>query len=315
MRHKKRGVLSAQLGTVLFWTVLVSALGHTAQETSPPQDKFTLESTLVSSLTSGSPGLPVAAALSSSKSSSSASSATAAKDHTAYIFKFDHALYNVTIPENSVGKSYAVQPPNEDRLGIKIIPNLDVKFRIVSGDRDKLFKAEDRLVGDFVFLAIRTRTGNVILNREKTDEYRLGIKAVATQMERNGKHLYECETVVSLKVLDRNDLSPLFYPTEYSKTVPEDMPLHKSIVKVIAEDADLGINGEIYYSFLDDTDYFAIHPTTGVISLTRRVKYVDRSIHELTVLATDRGSSTSNRMSQASKAKVTIRVRPVSTNE
>ncbi|XP_037908128.1 fat-like cadherin-related tumor suppressor homolog isoform X10 [Hermetia illucens] len=311
MRHKKRGVLSAQLGTVLFWTVLVSALGHTAQETSPPQDKFTLESTLVSSLTSGSPGLPVAAALSSSKSSSSASSATAAKDHTAYIFKFDHALYNVTIPENSVGKSYAVQPPNEDRLGIKIIPNLDVKFRIVSGDRDKLFKAEDRLVGDFVFLAIRTRTGNVILNREKTDEYRLGIKAVATQMERNGKHLYECETVVSLKVLDRNDLSPLFYPTEYSKTVPEDMPLHKSIVKVIAEDADLGINGEIYYSFLDDTDYFAIHPTTGVISLTRRVKYVDRSIHELTVLATDRGSSTSNRMSQASKAKVTIRVRPV----
>lgn len=70
-------------------------------------------------------------------------------------------------------------------------------------------------------------------------------------------------------VLDTNDLSPLFYPTEYNATVSEDTPIHQSILKVIAEDADLGRNGEIYYSFAEETDKFAIHPVTGVITLTR----------------------------------------------
>lgn len=276
MRHRKRGELRTNLGSVLFWTILVACLlsHHTAS--SKRQQVFQ-------------------------------------PDHTIHVFQFAHPVYNVTIPENSVGKTYAQQPPNEDRLGIRAIPNVSVKFRIVNGDRDKLFKAEERIVGDFVFLAIRTRTGHVILNREKTEEYKLTVNATAQQQERNGRHLYECQTVVNLRVLDRNDLSPLFYPNTYTKTIPEDMPLHKSILKVIAEDADLGSNGEIYYSFLDmENEQFGIHPTSGVLTLTRPLKYQYKSIHELTVLATDRGIGSNHRLNQASKAKVTIKVEPVS---
>lgn len=230
----------------------------------------------------------------------------------ARIFEFSHKLYNISIPENSVGKTYATQPPNEDRLGIMVTSDLDVKYRIISGDKEKLFKAEERLVGDFAFLAIRTRTGNVILNREKIDEYRLEIQASATKREGKNKILLESTTSVIVKVLDRNDLSPLFYPTEYSIEIPEDMPLHKSIIKVMAEDADLGINGEIYYSFMEDTEQFAVHPTSGVITLTRPLKYATKSLHELIVLATDRGVGNTNRISQASKARVAVRVRQVS---
>lgn len=227
--------------------------------------------------------------------------------------EFAHSLYNVSIPENSVGKTYAVQPANEDRLGLYVTPDLDVKYRIANGDKDKLFKAEERLVGDFAFLAIRTRTGNVILNREKVDEYRLDVRATITRRDKNNnKIIVEAETTVLVRVSDTNDLSPLFYPTEYSVAVAEDTPLHRSIVKVIAEDADLGINGEIYYSFLDGTDYFAVHPTTGVITLTRPLKFTDRSVHDLVVVATDRGANTNNRLSQPSKAKVHVKVKQVS---
>lgn len=246
------------------------------------------------------------------------------------VFRFAHSIYNVSIPENSIGKTYAIQPANEDRLGINVTPDLDVKYRIVSGDKDKIFKAEERIVGDFAFLAIRTRTGNVVLNREKIDEYRLEIKAIGTLHRSNkniggdsnhngfgeyttNKILLETETEIMVKVLDTNDLSPLFYPTEYSVNVPEDLSLHKSIIKVTAEDADLGINGEIYYSFLRDTDYFGIHPTSGIITLTRALKFTDRSLHELIVVATDRGSSTNNnRLNQASTAKVHVKVKQVS---
>jgi protocadherin Fat 1/2/3 len=42
---------------------------------------------------------------------------------------------------------------------------------------------------------------------------------------------------------------------------------------VKAEDADSGINGEIYYSIAEETDQFAVHPVSGVISLTRPLVY------------------------------------------
>lgn len=227
-------------------------------------------------------------------------------------FQFVHPLYNVSIPENSVGKTYAVQSPNEDCLGIKICPDLDVKYRIVGGDKDKIFKAEERIVGDFAFLIIRTRTSNVILNREKDDTYRLDVRAIGSKRDAKGKTLYETDTKIHVTVTDTNDLSPLFYPTEYSITIPEDTPLHKSILRVTAEDADLGINGEIYYSLLDETEQFSIHPTSGVITLTRPVKFAERSIHEFFVVAMDRFSSHNvNRISQSSKAKVKIKIKQV----
>ncbi|KAF6216551.1 hypothetical protein GE061_000894 [Apolygus lucorum] len=169
--------------------------------------------------------------------------------------------------------------------------DLDVRFKITSGDKDKFFKAEERLVGDFWFLLLRTRTGNVdVLNRERKDRFTLQVKATA--MKRDGKKasFAETETTVHVKVLDVNDLNPLFYPTEYEEIVPEDMPLHASIIRVSAEDADLGRNGEIYYSFLELTEQFAIHPTTGVVSLTRPLRYSERAVHQLTVLAQDRGA-------------------------
>lgn len=226
-------------------------------------------------------------------------------------FKFKHEVYNVSIRENSVGKTYAAQPTNEPRMGIATTPDLDVKYRIIGGDVNKLFKAEERTVGDFTFLAIRTRTGNVILNREKVDVYHLKVRATGTRRNYKAKVVQEDECEVIVHVLDTNDLSPLFYPNEYAITVPEDTALHQNIVKVMAEDADLGINGEIYYSFLEETDWFSVHPTSGVITLIRPLKYIEKSFHELIVIATDRGSSQTNRLSQPSKAKVKIRVKQV----
>ncbi|XP_058123843.1 fat-like cadherin-related tumor suppressor homolog [Anopheles ziemanni] len=233
-------------------------------------------------------------------------SAAATDTGSKYNFHFAHAVYNVSIPENSVIKTYAVQPPNEDRMGIHVTPDLEVKYKIVSGDKDKFFKAEERAVGDFVFLAIRLRTNNIVLNREKGDSYRLEVKATGTRREGKSRISLEADTVIDVRVLDANDLSPLFYPTEYSVAITEDTPLHKSILHVVAEDADLGLNGEIYYSILDETEQFAVHPTTGVITLTRPLRFTDSALHELMVVANDRGiGSTRN---QASKARVKIKV-------
>lgn len=189
-------------------------------------------------------------------------------------FRFTQPLYNVSIPENSIGKTYVVP---EERMGIKLASpdtNFDVRFRIMSGDRDKFFKAEERTVGDFCFLLIRTRTGNVdVLNRERKDRYVLEVRATASRGDgKNRVTILEADTTIVVTVLDTNDLNPLFYPTEYEETIAEDTPLHRSILRVMAEDADLGRNGEIYYSFAEETDQFAVHPVSGVITLTRPLR-------------------------------------------
>lgn len=222
---------------------------------------------------------------------------------------FSHKTYNVTIPENSLGKTYAKGVLHEDLAGITIDSKYDIKYRIINGDKEKLFKAEERLVGNFAFLSIRTRTSNVVLNREKTEEYNLKVRAHITYGKNNS--IFETDTTIHVKVLDRNDLSPLFYPTEYAVTVPEDTPKHDSILKVIADDADLGINGEIYYSFLIESESFAIHPTTGDITILKQLNYADNSHYELIVLANDRGTAINQQSHQSSKAKVSITVKQV----
>lgn len=230
-------------------------------------------------------------------------------------FHFTRLIYNVSIPENSVAKTYASPAPGEEMARIQVPPNTfaDIRYKIIHGDKDKFFKAEDRVVGDYCFLFIRTRTGNNdVLNRERKDRYVLKVRATATYKDYSkSKHLLETEAEIVVTVLDTNDLNPLFFPTEYNASVQEDTPVHQSILKVVAEDADLGRNGEIYYSFAEDTDQFAIHPVSGVISLSRPLSYNEGTYHELTVLGQDRGTLFRTGSSTVSKAKVQIRIRKV----
>lgn len=231
--------------------------------------------------------------------------------------RFSHPIYNVSVPENSPGKTFLIQPANEDRAGLRlsgIWQQADVKYKISAGDKDKFFKAEERTVGDFSFLILRTRTGNTaVLNRERKDRYLLEIHATVI-LRQNGKSkiVSEADTNVSVTILDTNDLNPLFYPNDqYSVTINEDTPIHSDILRVDAEDADLGINGEIYYSFVEQTDQFAVHATSGVVTLTRPLSFTEKSLHELQILATDRGGAKNKGTGHSSKAKVRIKVRQV----
>ena len=227
--------------------------------------------------------------------------------------QFTHSEYSATIPENSIGKVYIVP---ETKMGI-YSPNTDVKirFRIKSGDPEGFFKAESERVGDFVFLSIRTRTNNLnVLNRERTDRYELDIRARiksnsrADRLKHKGK---ETRTRVHVKITDRNDLDPFFQPSRYSFTVPEDATLYSNVGKVHAEDADEGINGEIYYSIMqsnEENPTFAIDPLTGMITVTRPLSFKEKSSYVFNVKAEDRGEKPVYAMRQADTASVRIEV-------
>jgi len=224
---------------------------------------------------------------------------------------FTKERYNATIPENALIKTYV---KTEEKMGIYCSDNdVIIRFKIASQQKIKFFKAEEKKVGNFWFLLVRTKSDYEVLNRERQDEYVLEVKATITtsmdklkEKKRNSVSL-ELHTTVVVSVLDTNDLSPLFYPTVYESTIPEDTPLHSSVLKVSAEDADIGANGEIYYSFKEKTNQFAMHPRTGVITITRLLKYEERRSYDFTVEARDRGI----RRSKPSTAKVKFNIQQV----
>uniref|UniRef100_A0AAQ5YM98 FAT atypical cadherin 1a n=1 Tax=Amphiprion ocellaris TaxID=80972 RepID=A0AAQ5YM98_AMPOC len=214
---------------------------------------------------------------------------------------FTHSVYNATIYENSAAKTYL---ESHTKMGIYITdPTWEIRYKIISGDNENLFKAEDYLLGDFSFLRIRTKGGSTaILNREVKDHYILTVKA-----SERGTNL-ECRTRVKVQVLDTNDLRPLFSPTSYSISLPENTAIRSSVAKVTATDADIGTNGEYYYSFREWTDMFAVHPTSGVVTLTSKLDYSETKLYELEILAVDRGMKLYGSSGFSSMAKLTVRV-------
>lgn len=209
-------------------------------------------------------------------------------------------------------------------------PNIIVKYKISSGDDRKMFKAESRRVGDFFFCLIRTRSSEVgaVLNREYQEFFYLKVRAsISSKRDKSLRLKSRCD--VTVRVEDANDLSPLFYPTLYNLDVPEDTPLDKSVLKVTAFDPDIGVNGEIYYS-LDPNDKnqdFTVHPTQGIISVTRPLtaRYRNsRGAHhkrQLMIYARDRergstirgslAANTGSILASQSRATVNINIVPV----
>ncbi|XP_062837544.1 protocadherin Fat 1 isoform X2 [Anolis carolinensis] len=220
------------------------------------------------------------------------------QDHTLPM-QFTQAHYNATVYENSAAKTYV---GHSVKMGIFIRNSLwDIKYKIISGDNENLFKAEEHILGDFCFLRIRTKGGNTaILNREVKDHYVLTVKAI----EKNTNA--EARTKIRVQVLDTNDLRPLFSPTSYSVSVPENTAIRTSIARVSATDADIGTNGEFYYSFKERTDMFAIHPTSGVIVLTGRLDYSESKVYEMEILAVDRGMKLYGSSGISSMARLTV---------
>ncbi|KAM4809573.1 LOW QUALITY PROTEIN: protocadherin Fat 1 [Rhinophrynus dorsalis] len=215
--------------------------------------------------------------------------------------QFTRHQYNVTVYENSAAKTYVGHPT---KMGISLQnPSWDIKYKIVSGDNENMFKAEEYNLGDFCFLRIRTKGGNTaILNREVKDHYLLTVKAVEKNLNS------EARTKVRVQVLDTNDLRPLFSPTSYSVSLPENTAIRSSIAKVSATDADIGTNGEFYYSFKERTDMFAIHPTSGAVTLTGRLDHSETDHYEIEILAVDRGMKLYGSSGISSMARLNVYV-------
>ncbi|XP_062598426.1 protein dachsous-like [Saccostrea cucullata] len=177
----------------------------------------------------------------------------------------------------------------------------EVYYSIRAGNQANSFGI-DRQSG-LVFL-------NENLDRESMPSYSLIIEA-----SDNGNPVKKNTIGVSVEVIDVNDQSPVFKPTEYFKELPENMAHSNSFLQVLATDSDAGINAEIQYTITSGNDQglFIVHGKTGVVSITPNatLDYENTQQHKLIVRATDCLGCDSSQMKFSAFATIVINVTDV----
>uniref|UniRef100_A0A183J8Y7 Cadherin domain-containing protein n=1 Tax=Soboliphyme baturini TaxID=241478 RepID=A0A183J8Y7_9BILA len=86
---------------------------------------------------------------------------------------------------------------------------------------------------------------------------------------------------------DENDSNPIL-PPSYSATVFANIPINSPVLRIHAPDPDSGLNGEVYYYLLNQSNFFAIHPKTGVLSVIHSLQSLAKRNLTFTVAAADR---------------------------
>ncbi|XP_030251646.1 protocadherin Fat 2 [Sparus aurata] len=111
-------------------------------------------------------------------------------------------------------------------------------------------------------------------------------------------------THVFLEVLDVNDNAPELSQPVYFATVQENVDKVKSVVQVLATDADTSSDGKLSYQMLEShRTYFDVDLKTGVISTLTALDREDKPEHSVEVIVSDNASP-----SLRSTATVVIRV-------
>ena len=156
-----------------------------------------------------------------------------------------------------------------------------------------------------------------ILDREEQDQHFIYIIA------KEGTSVPDTAMLnISITILDADDNAPLFPISEYFQVVSENTSANTEVVKVTAQDADVGTNSEINYEInelcskitststcksVDKPWPFAIDMESGVVSLIEMLNYEDAVNYKITIIA----KNPNNPNGGTSNAIVTVDVQDI----
>lgn len=131
---------------------------------------------------------------------------------------------------------------------------------------------------------------NGSLDREKVMQYNITILA-----QDYGDPPLSCVKHLHVHVLDENDNAPVFSNSLYKASFEENNTPGYHALKVEAHDVDLELSGRVSYFIHNinevdtNTQYFSIHPTSGIISVQKPLDYEESHDYSFIVEAIDQG--------------------------
>ncbi|XP_046523733.1 protocadherin gamma-B3-like [Equus quagga] len=132
-----------------------------------------------------------------------------------------------------------------------------------------------------------------LLDREEQSCHDLVLTAVD-----GGQPARSCTTQIRVIVADANDNPPVFTQDMYRVSVPENLPVGSSVLRVIATDSDEGVNAEITYAFINIgkavRQLFKLDSKTGELTTGKRLDFEESESYTIGVEAKDGGRHTAH---------------------
>ena len=197
---------------------------------------------------------------------------------------FDKTDYYVSVRENlGLNEAFATIVASDADIGT----NDDVQYTLIDNGNGET---------NFGKFAIQSDSGQLFLveglDFETEDRYYL-LRVHATD------GLFETTTFVHIRVLESNDIAPVFTNLPGSAELAEDATEGTAVFTVSATDSDQNVNSKVSYSLMETegSEKFSVDPETGVITVSGDNLFdFDKGaqIYELTVVAMDNAGATAS---------------------
>ena len=188
---------------------------------------------------------------------------------------FEETSYDISIYENTPSKTKILEIRATDA---DIGANGLVSYRIKSAPFSHVFSI-DSTTGELSTVGP--------LDREITPSYRLTVEA-----RDQGSPSLDNSVTVNIKILDINDNNPIIKTPLNLNPINESVSVGFKIGKIVATDADDGVNGELIYSITEqrNSDFFRIDSNSGEVFLNNRVDRETQDTHRVTITVMDKGN-------------------------
>ncbi|KAL1023572.1 hypothetical protein UPYG_G00042580 [Umbra pygmaea] len=187
---------------------------------------------------------------------------------------FEHREYVAAVAEDVAVGTQVLRVHAASR---DIEANGEITYSIVSGNEHGMFSVDPHSGDIFVIEP---------LDFEASHEYYLTLEATD-----GGTPPLSDMATVNINLTDINDNSPTFSQAIYTAVVAEDAEPGKTVVAVMAEDADGPSYNHVRYSIMDGNQGspFTIDPIRGEVKVARQLDREKTSGYTLTVVASDNG--------------------------
>ncbi|XP_075440227.1 protocadherin-16, partial [Ascaphus truei] len=142
-----------------------------------------------------------------------------------------------------------------------------VGFQLLAGNEEGRFQLHP---GTGALSVVRA------LDREETSGYNLTVLALD-----HGSPRLSATQTLSVSLLDVNDETPAFEKTQYETRVQENQPAGVTVLRLQAQDRDLGPGGHVTYGGVTG-DVFSLDPETGILTTKIPLDRETKDLYSLT---------------------------------
>ncbi|KAL4002923.1 Cadherin domain family protein [Acanthocheilonema viteae] len=139
------------------------------------------------------------------------------------------------------------------------------------------------------YFTIGTTSGIISWTGIAIDREKIPVVQLIVQARRLSTGNERAQSIVTIKVEDRNDCEPHFIGLPYELTISRDVRPGDKVINVKAIDADEGFNGIVRYKLKKGTKYFDINKYDGKIVISQSFEDANFDSVSLEVIAEDQG--------------------------